>query len=57
MASNYNRFQRPAVVLVKDGDADMIVERETLADLISREIIPARLQKPASKSAVVTAAS
>jgi len=57
MASNYNRFPRPAVVLVKDGDADMIVERETLADLISREIIPARLQKPASKSAVVTPAS
>ncbi|MDI6829168.1 MAG: diaminopimelate decarboxylase, partial [Armatimonadota bacterium] len=36
MASNYNRFCRPAVVLVQDGKADVIVERETLDDLIRR---------------------
>ena len=48
MASNYNRFLRPAVVLVADGQADLIVERESLADLTKNERIPARLQTPAA---------
>ena len=43
MASNYNRFSRPAMVLVKDGQADLIVERETLEDLVRHDIIPPRL--------------
>ncbi|MFX6435529.1 diaminopimelate decarboxylase, partial [Acinetobacter baumannii] len=33
MASNYNRNRRPACVLVKDGKADVIVERETVENL------------------------
>lgn len=45
MASNYNRFLRPAVVLVKDGVADVIVTREKLADLVRHEQIPARMRK------------
>ncbi len=44
MASNYNRFLRPAVVLVSDGQADLIVERQTLDDLLRGEIIPDRLK-------------
>ena len=44
MASNYNRFPRPAVVLVNDGRADVVVEREPLADLIRLDVIPLRLQ-------------
>ena len=44
MASNYNRFTRPAVVLVNDGHADIIVERETLDDVISHDRIPERLR-------------
>jgi len=43
MASNYNCFLRPAVVLVNEGDADLIVERESLEDLVRRQRIPARL--------------
>ncbi len=43
MASNYNRLPRPAVVFVKDGQADLVVARETYADLVRRERIPARL--------------
>lgn len=43
MASNYNRFRRPAVVLVNDGQADVIVERETLQDLLSQDVVPERL--------------
>lgn len=45
MASNYNRFLRPAVVLVRDGQADVIVERETLADIVRKDRLPARLAK------------
>jgi diaminopimelate decarboxylase len=44
MASNYNRFPRPAVVAVAEGRADIIVERETLEDLIGQDRIPPRLQ-------------
>jgi diaminopimelate decarboxylase len=37
MASNYNRFPRPAVILVRDGVARVIVARETLDDLLSHD--------------------
>lgn len=43
MASNYNRFLRPSVVLVNAGTADVIVERETLDDLLRHDRIPDRL--------------
>ena len=35
MASNYNLVPRPAVVFVRDGDARLVVRRETLADLLT----------------------
>ena len=44
MASNYNRVEKPAMVLVKSGQSDMIVNRESLEDLIVRESIPDRLK-------------
>jgi diaminopimelate decarboxylase len=44
MASNYNRFRRPAVVLVNEGESDLIVERETLQDLLSHDLVPGRLR-------------
>jgi diaminopimelate decarboxylase len=43
MASNYNRFCRPAMVLVHDGQADLIVRREELDDLLRQDVMPARL--------------
>lgn len=43
MASNYNRLGRPAVVLVSAGNADVIVRRETVEDLVSHDVIPERL--------------
>ncbi len=42
MASNYNRLPRPAVVLVCDGRADVIVRRESLDDVVRHDVIPAR---------------
>ena len=44
MASNYNRFRRPAVVFVQNGQADVVYERETLDDLLRQDRLPARLQ-------------
>lgn len=45
MASNYNRFPRPAMVLVRDGQAEVIVDRESLDDLVRQDRIPPRLAK------------
>jgi diaminopimelate decarboxylase len=44
MASNYNRIPRPAAVLVKDGHSDVIIDRETYADLVKNDRLPERLQ-------------
>ena len=39
MASNYNRFPRPAVVLAGDGRARVVVERETYDDLVRKDVV------------------
>lgn len=44
MSNNYNRIARPAVVFVKDGEADLIVKRESYADVISHDLLPKRAQ-------------
>jgi len=44
MANNYNKIPRPAVILVSQGEAEIIVERETYGDLIARDCIPKRLR-------------
>ncbi len=38
MSSNYNGARRPAVVWLKDGQARLIVKRETVADLLRRDV-------------------
>jgi diaminopimelate decarboxylase len=38
MASNYNSVPRPAAVLVADGEARVIRARETIEDLLAKEI-------------------
>jgi diaminopimelate decarboxylase len=43
MASNYNRFTKPACVFVRDGKADLVSRRETLEDVIRLDILPERL--------------
>ncbi len=45
MASNYNRVEKPAMVLVNNSHSDIIVYRETLDNLISHDNIPDRLRK------------
>ncbi len=43
MASNYNRLPRPASVVVNDGEANLILKRETYQDLIRQDRLPERL--------------
>jgi len=38
MASNYNRIPKPAVVFVKNGEARLVVKRETYEDIIKNDI-------------------
>ncbi len=44
MSMNYNRLPRPAMVLVQEGKADLIVRREDYADLLRHDIIPERIR-------------
>jgi len=44
MSSNYNRNVKPAVVFVNDGNADLVVKRETYNDLIRNDVVPERMQ-------------
>jgi diaminopimelate decarboxylase len=37
MANNYNAVPRPPVILCEDGDARVVVRRETYDDLIARD--------------------
>ncbi len=41
MAGNYNRYPRPPVVFLHDGRARVVVERETVDDLLSKDVPPA----------------
>ncbi len=38
MASNYNGVPRPPVVFCRDGDARLVVRRETFDDLVARDV-------------------
>ena len=51
MSSNYNRYPRPPVVFVYRGQADLVVARESYADLVRNDLIPARMQQAAHKLA------
>lgn len=43
MSSNYNRLPRPAMLLVKDGQAHLILKRETYQDLLRNDLVPDHL--------------
>ncbi|EKQ70909.1 diaminopimelate decarboxylase [Leptolyngbyaceae cyanobacterium JSC-12] len=44
MSSNYNRIPRPAAVIVNAGEANLILQRESYADLIRQDRLPERLR-------------
>jgi diaminopimelate decarboxylase len=39
MASNYNRFCKPAMVLLNNGNSKLIVQRETYADIVQHDTL------------------
>lgn len=43
MSSNYNMVPRPACILVEGGNSEIIIEKETYADLISKHKIPQKI--------------
>lgn len=45
MASNYNRLPRPAAILVHNGDASLILKRETYQDLVRQDCLPRQLEQ------------
>lgn len=45
MASNYNRVPRPCFLLLREGRADVMVERESLEDLFRLEHVPPHLRR------------
>ncbi len=38
MANNYNGVPRPPVIFCRDGDARVVVRRETYEDLAARDV-------------------
>ncbi len=44
MANNYNKLPFPAVVLLNDGKAELIVRRQTNEDLLRNDLVPNRLK-------------
>lgn len=43
MASNYNRVQKPAAIVVQNGCSNVIIKRESYQDLISSDLMPEKL--------------
>ncbi|MDF2650912.1 MAG: lysA, partial [Paenibacillus sp.] len=43
--NHYNRIRKPAVIFVQDGKSDVVVRRDTYADIAGNDIIPQRMQK------------
>jgi diaminopimelate decarboxylase len=40
MAGNYNRYPRPPIVFAGGGRARVVVRRETLDDVLARDVPP-----------------
>lgn len=49
MSNNYNRIPRPAVVLINNGNSEIIVERESYNDIIKNDRIPDYLMDSKSR--------
>ena len=52
MSSNYNRFPRPATVLLENGRVHVLIQRETYETMIQQDLIPTHLRKGAAEPAL-----
>jgi diaminopimelate decarboxylase len=43
MASNYNKLPMPPIVLVKDGKAELMLQRQTYEQLVENDRMPSWL--------------
>ncbi len=50
MASNYNRVPRPAVVLIEESEAHLLVRRENYEHVAALDVIPSYLLNPEPKA-------
>lgn len=55
MASNYNRLPRPAVVAVSKGSSQVVVRRETYADLVSKDVFRPKISRHSGRAIVPAA--
>ena len=39
MSSNYNRIPKPAVVMIRDGQARLVCKRESYEDIIRNDVL------------------
>jgi diaminopimelate decarboxylase len=53
MSSNYNRIRKPSVVFVQNGQAELVVKRESLDDIVRNDVVPERLRKKIGGSIIV----
>ena len=44
MASNYNRYCKPAMAIVDGGKAGLLVKRETVTDLLDKDVSDINLE-------------
>ena len=44
MSSNYNSILKPAMVLINNGQSDVIIKRQTLAQLVQNDVVLDRLK-------------
>lgn len=44
MANNYNKLPIPAVILVKDGQSELIVKRQSYQQMLQNEVVPESLK-------------
>jgi len=44
MSNNYNSLPRPAVIIVQNGEADLIIKRESYEQMLQNHCLPPRLQ-------------
>lgn len=53
MASNYNQALRPAVVFIEDGESRLTQRRETVDDLLRRDVTDVRLTRGATAEVTI----
>src|SRR5439155_13027793 len=56
LASNFNALLRPATVLVTGDRSEVIKRRETLEDVLQRDVVPERLVSPSLSRENIAAA-